>query len=406
MASPTLIEQEILVKFQEKLSDLRFDGAKDTQMFLMRFLRARNHNLTKAEDMLRKHLEWRKLNEIDSLLSWTPPNLLTNEFKYDVAGFDKQGCPIFIAPFGTWDVKMLCENGLKNEYVKYVDQLFLQVTQAMKESSAIRGTPITQFVCVMVPDEFAAFRQMSSPQAVDTVLETVRRFEANYPETLKCAFVVDAPKVFNLIFNVIKPLLNSTTLGKVTISSNEKEWKSALLNLVDEDQLCVRLGGSRRSRVPILNAERGAYKSQKNKNPVVLEDQDGFLAVTVGAGQTFKLLQEIDVESSQISWTFKTDSHDIGFSITSDESNEEIVPYSRVNSHEEPHVGAIRCAKPGNYTLVFDNTFSRFRSKVLRYKVVVEPVGKGIAPTSTKTGDDDSAGGSSENNSDIESTSL
>lgn len=60
-----------------------------------------------------------------------------------------------------------------------------------------------------------------------------------------------APKVFNLIFNVIKPLLNSTTLGKVSISSNEKDWKPALFNLIDEDQLCTRLGGTRPSRVPV-----------------------------------------------------------------------------------------------------------------------------------------------------------
>ncbi|ODN04856.1 SEC14-like protein 4 [Orchesella cincta] len=405
MAAPTLIELEILAKFQDKLKDLNFDGAKDTQMFLMRFLRARNHNLTKAEDMLRKHLEWRAANHIDSLLNWTPPKALIDEYKYDVAGFDKQGCPILIAPFGTWDVRRVCENGLKQEYVKYVDQLFLHVTQAMKESSVIRGTPITQFICIMVPDEFPAFRQMSSPQAVDTVLETVRRFEANYPETLKCAFVVDAPKVFNLIFNVIKPLLNSTTLGKVTISSNEKEWKSALLNLIDEDQLCARLGGSRPSRVPILNAERGAYKSPKNKESIIVEDQEGFLAVTIGAGQTFKLQQDVEKDTSQICWTFKTDSHDIGFSITLEDSNKEVVQYSRVNSHVEPHVGAFRCEKSGNYTLVFDNTFSRFRSKVLRYKVVVEDGSKGNMPASTNV-DDDSTGNSSGNNSDVESTSL
>lgn len=80
---------------------------------------------------------------------------------------------------------------MKLDYVKYVDQLFLHVTQAMKESSERRGVPVTQFICIMVPDEFQAFRQMSSAQAVDTVLETVRRFEQNYPEMLKQGIVCD-----------------------------------------------------------------------------------------------------------------------------------------------------------------------------------------------------------------------
>lgn len=38
-------------------------------------------------------MEWSKINKIDSLMDWVPPKLLVEEYQYDVAGFDKQGCP-------------------------------------------------------------------------------------------------------------------------------------------------------------------------------------------------------------------------------------------------------------------------------------------------------------------------
>lgn len=73
-------------------------------------------------------------------------------------------------------------------------------------------------------------------------------------------------------------------------------------------------------------------------------------------------------------------------------------------------------------TLVFDNTFSRFRSKVLRYKVNVDTMneteglsqqqsnGKNSSacnkPGATKTENTACAGSSGGSNSDVESTSL
>jgi hypothetical protein len=100
------------------------------------------------------------------------------------------------------------------------------------------------------------------------------------------------------------------------------------------------------------------------------------------------------------SWSFKTDKNDIGFSVLLD-GTEIVVPYKRLNSHEEVQCGGIKCAKPGkckilliivnthnvrcklqlksnHYSLgfadvlVFDNSFSRWRSKVVRYRVIVE----------------------------------
>lgn len=95
------------------------------------------------------------------------------------------------------------------------------------------------------------------------------------------------------------------------------------------------------------------------------------------------------------SWAFKTDKWDIGFSILY-EGTETVVPYSRVNSHQDLQCGSLLCEKDGKCKslefesissnqiqddeylslslcfpdiLQFDNSFSRWRSKIVRYRV-------------------------------------
>lgn len=193
-----------------------------------------NRKLTCTINIL-QYLKWREENEIDSLHAWTPPAPLSRKnYPYEITGVDKEGCPgnqiyqlfsslkltcpckitVLVVAFGQWDIRRVCELGVKSEYIRYVDQLFANVTQAMAASSAERSNIISQFIIVFVPDDLAAFRQMSCRQgrhasfaknidsnisqpfvlvpAVDAVLETVRRFEANHPETLKRAFVIDS----------------------------------------------------------------------------------------------------------------------------------------------------------------------------------------------------------------------
>lgn len=63
------------------------------------------------------------------------------------------------------------------------------------------------------------------------------------------------------------------------------------------------------------------------------------------------------------SWNFKTDNHDIGFSIISkDSSDQPIVPYARVNSHVEPNVGCVLCTKSGNCMLLINAILKYYKS--------------------------------------------
>uniref|UniRef100_A0A669PF91 FYVE and coiled-coil domain-containing protein 1 n=1 Tax=Phasianus colchicus TaxID=9054 RepID=A0A669PF91_PHACC len=80
-----------------------------------------------------------------------------------------------------------------------------------------------------------------------------------------------------------------------------------------------------------------------------------------------------------ISWIFSSDPKSISFSVVYQESEETpldqckvLIPMTRCNSHKETIRGQMKVRNPGIYTLIFDNTFSRFISKRVFYQLTVE----------------------------------
>ncbi|KAM8967013.1 FYVE and coiled-coil domain-containing protein 1 [Pelodytes ibericus] len=80
-----------------------------------------------------------------------------------------------------------------------------------------------------------------------------------------------------------------------------------------------------------------------------------------------------------ISWVFSSDTKSITFSVVYQETESApldqckvLIPMIRCNSHKEPIQGELKVRNPGIYSLIFDNTFSRFISKRVFYRLAVE----------------------------------
>ncbi|XP_062411898.1 FYVE and coiled-coil domain-containing protein 1-like [Sardina pilchardus] len=80
-----------------------------------------------------------------------------------------------------------------------------------------------------------------------------------------------------------------------------------------------------------------------------------------------------------ISWVFSSEPKSISFSVvfredehTPLEQSKVLIALTRCNSHKETIQGQLKVRNPGIYTLVFDNSFSRFISKKVLYQLTVE----------------------------------
>ncbi|XP_070764455.1 FYVE and coiled-coil domain-containing protein 1 [Enoplosus armatus] len=80
-----------------------------------------------------------------------------------------------------------------------------------------------------------------------------------------------------------------------------------------------------------------------------------------------------------ISWVFSSEPKSISFSVVYRESPDTqveqakvLIPLTRCNSHKETIQGQLKVRHPGLYTLIFDNSFSRFISKKVFYHLTME----------------------------------
>uniref|UniRef100_A0A4W3J1B7 FYVE and coiled-coil domain autophagy adaptor 1 n=1 Tax=Callorhinchus milii TaxID=7868 RepID=A0A4W3J1B7_CALMI len=80
-----------------------------------------------------------------------------------------------------------------------------------------------------------------------------------------------------------------------------------------------------------------------------------------------------------INWVFSSEPKSISFSIVYQESADTpyeqckvLIPLTRCNSHKETIQGQLKARNTGIYLLIFDNSFSRFTSKKVLYRLTVE----------------------------------
>ena len=114
------VDWKCLEQFRNSVRDCQLADSSD--IYLVKWLVARNFDLDQAEKMLRsvtesrrstghcgsvlfvsflkssrpctlQSLEWRKANEIDTIVNWDPPEVLVKYLPVNIVGRDKFGCP-------------------------------------------------------------------------------------------------------------------------------------------------------------------------------------------------------------------------------------------------------------------------------------------------------------------------
>lgn len=103
-------------------------------------------------------------------------------------------------------------------------------------------------------------------------------------------------------------------------------------------------------------------------------------SVSIGRGSSHQMEYELIAPNCALRWQFSCDGADIGFGVYLKKKMgermkagemREIVPNQRYNAHLVPEDGSLTCPEPGVYVLRFDNTYSVFQSKTVKFTVEV-----------------------------------
>lgn len=374
-------QQERLDRLKESVKDILTPRHDDA--LLLRFLRARNFDLKKTEDMFRKDCVWRQEWKVDTVLTeWKRPEVIEKYWGGGLLGCDKIGRPVWLDMYGRRDIKGIMHSVKGTDIMMNYIWWNAQYEQIMKENAKLLngGNPIDGMI--VVSDQTDMEKQGFWKPSMDLGKQIMSLFEQHYPEFLRMFIVINAPSVFNALWAIVKPLMREETRKKTIILGTD--YKEELLKWVPAEILPAKYGGTLTdpdgdAACPSKVNYGGVVPTTYYMKDRVVSSQAKLISRVLGAGVSIEFEYAVSRPHSVLYYEFKTKDKDLAFSIKNFDKNgnkKNVLEKRRYNCQLVPEDGKVILSEPGTYVIKFDNSFSLFSSKSLSYWVeVLEPLG-------------------------------
>jgi len=374
-------EQEGVKQLKHRMAGhMDFEMMDDLSLFV-RFLRARDLNINAAEAMLRNHLEWRKIIQIDTIATnFTPTEVMVKYVTLDIIGNDMEGSPIMYFNLGKIDSRGLLKSCRKVDVMKTIFQKLETSIEMMSKESKKIGKYVDKWTMILNFDNLS-FAVATHKETLELLGNLIVMYEANYPERLKVAYFLNASIYFTMAFAVVKHFLSERTYRKIKIFGREG-WREEILKIVDPEVLPAFLGGNRTdpdgNPLCLSVVTHGGTVPEKYfiKKTDTLANKQGVEKLTVTRMSKTQLTLNVLEAGSYIEWEFETKVRDIGFALYYKQSHldtklKDIIPKQRIDTAMSSETGMYKCTKPGIYVIEFDNSYSWLFGKEIYYKVSV-----------------------------------
>lgn len=378
-------QKTVLKQFREAVQDCKLPESDD--VYLLRWLVARDFDLAKAEKMLRNSMEWRRKYKVDAVLQdYEIPEVLTKYFAAGYIGVDKLNSYTVVVRYGLMDLKGILLSAKKRDYLTYVIEIVERSFQRVRnDPKKFKRSPdaIAQSTVIFDMAGFS-MRHITYKPALDTAIQLVQLYEGNYPELLRRVFIINAPKIFSVLFSMLKPFMHEKTRHKIQIFSHDaKQWKAALLEDIAADQLPVCYGGTMTDPDGNPNCITKVSMGGEVPKSYYLNGKSSTndkKCLSISSGSKEHLEFQVKNAGTILKWDFHSEESDIAFAVYRKQGNEMIpvVPHDRVDCHMSPEEGEIYCDYAGVYVAEFDNSFSYLRSKKIWYSITVDHSSKPV----------------------------
>lgn len=223
------------------------------QESLLRFLRARStvkEPLAASTNMLLASLNWRREYDLDgNLRDWyadesEEAEYLRKTWPCGCHGIDRRGVPVYYARYGRADMAEACETAGFERFLRFSLSQSYEGWVGCDNASVVAGQHLVTMICVADMGGLSWRRAM---RAVPHFKQLSRVLDDNFPEKLHVAYVINAPRIFSMVFKMVAPFLAADTKAKVRVfgkGDDHLRGKGGMLELVDEDQIPKWLGGT------------------------------------------------------------------------------------------------------------------------------------------------------------------
>ncbi|WOL07575.1 phosphatidylinositol/phosphatidylcholine transfer protein SFH11 isoform X1 [Canna indica] len=211
---------------------------------LLRFLRMRNFDVSKAEEMFVNMLKWREENGID---------VIAREFKFEeyeavkrcyphgYHGVDKYGRPLYIERIGSLDLDTLLRITTIDRYVKYHISEQEKTLNLRYPACSLAAKRHVASTTIILDVKGMGTNNFSRP-ARELFIE-IQKIDCNYyPETLNKIFVINAGPGFKALWKVLSAFLEARTLSKIQVLGTK--YLDKIAEAVDLSNVPDFIGGT------------------------------------------------------------------------------------------------------------------------------------------------------------------
>ena len=215
---------------------------------ILRFLRARQFDISEASLMVENHLQWRKTFDIDRKAHMPTDELLGCSFDKKIlphypqgyGGVDKNGRLIYIKLVGKLNVEGVLKNVTVDKFVDFEVSMMERGKWIHGVQRAKVGYHCEEFFSIVDLEGFGM--SIMSANVWGFLRAIAAQLGDNYPETNGGMYLINTPWSFTMIWKVVKTFVDAATVAKIKILGSD--YTKELLKCVDSDQLPVEYGGT------------------------------------------------------------------------------------------------------------------------------------------------------------------
>lgn len=210
----------------------------------LRFLNACNGDMAEARRRYSETLRWRKDNDIGMILKEPFPDffLIKEHYPhyYHCTGF--RGEPVYYEFPARTNLKALKKAGVGTEkLLRHYNMITEYQWQMLCRDDFMTSIFVLDLDGIRISDFVG--------ETVDLVKQASRVAAEHYPERAGLVFVVNVPRWFNLIWNVVRPIVPESTLKKIFILRGKDAILSHLAEHIPMEHIPQEYGGSSRIRL-------------------------------------------------------------------------------------------------------------------------------------------------------------
>lgn len=227
---------------------------EDPRACAIRSLLARRWSPEKASILIQNTLDWRKENNVDTILTKKiDPELLKTMRKYlydDFHGCDKDGYPLYFNMAGKSDLQTLMKHVDIQSLVEYHIQC-MEYNQKVWYPDCSNKAGFTVYKATMLLDLTGFGSNLANSTFMNTMI-TINTIDADYYyENINKVLILNANTFFSFFWRTVKGLLPIETQQKFIMLSSVKEIEK----YIDREFIPVQYGGDYAGSNIFLNAD-------------------------------------------------------------------------------------------------------------------------------------------------------